>query len=86
MRLKAESEVKALHRQIKPYKEIDMPEQTKKSPYTKVIEGYSKLNLQDQVEAFDIIRGILEQSLNTEKASLSQKRTDVEELLELIKK
>ena len=86
MQLEAERKVRALRRQIKPYKEIDMSEQIKKSPYTKTIESYSKLNLQDQISAFEMIRGILEQSLNTEKASLSQKRTDVEEMLELIKK
>ncbi len=58
----------------------------KKSPVTKNVEAFAKLSLKDQIEAFELHRGILEQSLNTEKAALSQKRTDVEELLETIKR
>ncbi len=67
-------------------KQTEAPSPIKKSKAVKVVESFAELSLKDQIQSFEDCRGILEQSLNTEKASLSQKRTDVEELLELIKK
>jgi len=58
----------------------------KKSKLVKSVEGYASLTLEDQKEAFDLIREIYEQSLKKEISALSQKRTENEELLELIKK
>ncbi len=90
MRLKAESEVRALRRQIKPYKEINMSTtddlRPKKSKATKVVEAFSDLSLKEQIQSFEDCRGILEQSLNTEKANLSAQRTDIENILEQIQK
>ena len=59
---------------------------TKKSHVTKNVESFAKLSLKDQIEAFELHRGILEQSLNTEKANLSSQTTDIESILEAIKK
>ena len=58
---------------------------TKKSKSTKVVEAFSDLSLKDQIQSFEDCRGILEQSLKKENASLSMQRSENEELLELIK-
>lgn len=61
-------------------------ETPKKSKLTKVVEGYAALPLHDQIAAHDLVTGILEKSLTDEDAKLSQQRTNIESILETIKK
>jgi len=58
----------------------------KKSKFTKTVELFESLELKDKIEAFEFCRELLETDLRKENAALSQKRTENEELLELIKK
>ena len=61
-------------------------ETTRKSPVTKNVESFAKLSLKDQIEAFELHRDILEQSLTQEKANLSSQTIDIQNILEQIKK
>jgi len=57
----------------------------KKSNYVKAVEAFKKLNLEDAKQAYEDIKEILRVDLENEKANLSQKRSDVEDLLESLK-
>lgn len=59
---------------------------TKKSKSIKAAEAFDDLPLDQKISTYELITESLRKDLEREKANLSQKRTDVEELLELIRK
>lgn len=59
---------------------------TKKYKSIKAAEAFDDLPLDQKISTYELITESLRKDLEREKANLSQKRTDVEEMLELIKK
>lgn len=59
---------------------------TRKSKSTKAAEAFEDLPLDEKITTYELITELLRVDLEKEKAALSQKRSDVEEMLEQIKK
>ena len=59
---------------------------TKKQSYSKTVDGFASLSLENKQKAWDLMRDILEQDIEQHKLLLQGQLTDLENFKETIKK
>lgn len=59
---------------------------TKKQSYSKTVDAFASLSLENKQKAWDLMRDILEQDIEQHKILLQGQLTDLEQFKETIKK